>query len=404
MNSLVTFGEADMEMQLNILEKARAAVNDVEVEDDFSRDVWCLLGLPIDNLAIESAQRLLASRIHSNRKNVLSTINVNWVAGSVQQLAFRATILNSDICTLDGKPLLWLARALGLPMQSLVPGSSLTLHLQKACDPRSPFSIFLFGGDKGIAFQAHRKINSQSAGLQAVGHYYPGFGSLAELSTPEGLQLINSKTPNILLVALGAHKGQMWIENNRKKLNANIISHLGATINFLAGTEKRAPRLMQACGLEWVWRIFQKPALWRRYMVDGVAFSRLLFKNCIPYFIFLHKQKSVETKEGCYIIRDANDKEIKLSLVGSFTHQGRIYIASLFKDAVLKRKDIVLDFKEVNFVDNSFLGLLLIVLKHQFRSGNKLKITNLSQQIDQIFKYNLIDKSFEALYEKQENS
>lgn len=378
-------------------------MTNIDIEDDFSRDVWCLFGLPIDNLTIESARQLLEARINGKRKNVLSTVNVNWVINSLQEPNFRAAILDSDICTLDGKPLLWLSHTLGLPMQELVPGSSLIAYLQKECNPESPFSIFLFGGDKDIASEAHRNINTQAGGLQAVGYYYPGFGSLAELSKPEGVKLINAKSPNILLVALGACKGQLWIAHNKSKLEANIISHLGATINFLAGTEKRAPNAMQLFGIEWLWRIFQKPSLWRRYFSDGVAFLNLMTKNLLPNLLLAQRQKNKHLEQGCYVSKEENDKEIIFFLIGCFTQQGRIYIASVFKDAVLKRKNIVLDFKEVNYIDNSFLGLLLVLLKHQFRGGYTLKVKNLSETISQIFKYNLIDKSFDALYGKQDS-
>lgn len=370
----------------------------LSIEDDFSRDVWCLFGLPIDNLTMDATSHLLEWRINNDRKNVLSTINVNWVVSSLKKPNFRAAILDSDICTLDGKPLLWLARALHFPMQELVPGSSLTAYLQKVRNTQSPLSIFLFGGDQGIAFRARKKINEKLGGLRAVGHYDPGFGSLNELCTAKSLQAVNAKSPNILLVALGAYKGQLWIEENKNKLKANIISHLGATINFLAGTETRAPRFMQAIGIEWIWRIFQKPSLWHRYFLDAIALLGLFSSHFMPCWISSRNLTSRSYQRRVNCITDfETDQELILKLVGSFTYSQRDSVRKSFKNAVLKKKKVVLDFRDVDVIDNSFLGFLLLLLKHQHRNGSLIHIKNLNKRLENVFRHNLIDNSFEAL-------
>jgi N-acetylglucosaminyldiphosphoundecaprenol N-acetyl-beta-D-mannosaminyltransferase len=332
---------------------------------------------------------------------VLSTINVNWVVSSLEKPNFRAAILDSDICTLDGKPLLWLARALHFPMQELVPGSSLTAYLQKGHDTRPPLSIFLFGGDQGIAFRARKKINEKLGGLRAVGHYDPGFGNLSELSTAESVQAVNAKSPHILLVALGAYKGQLWIEENKNKLKANIISHLGATINFLAGTESRAPYLMQKFGIEWLWRILQKPSLWHRYVMDAVALLRLFSSHYLPYWISSRNPSSKAYQKSSCITLSETDPEVVIKLQGTFTHNQRHDVRVTFRDTVIKRKNVILDFREVDFIDNSFLGLLLLLIKHQHRNGCLIQIKNLDKELEKVFRHNLIDKSFEALQYKK---
>ena len=124
------------------------------------------------------------------------------------------------------------------------------------------------------------KVNAVPGGLKAVGAINPGFGSVEEMSSNAILHEINQAKPDILLVALGAKKGTAWIEYNRNKLNAGVISHLGATVNFLAGTVKRAPILFRRFGLEWLWRILQEPKLFSRYAYDGWV----MFRWCIVQF------------------------------------------------------------------------------------------------------------------------
>jgi len=100
--------------------------------------------------------------------------------------------------------------------------------------------------------------------LIGVGSMDPGFGTVESMSTDETLAEINRHNIDVIIVSLGAGKGQAWIEANRHKLNAPIISHLGAVINFFAGTVHRAPQWVQKQGLEWCWRILQEPSLWKR--------------------------------------------------------------------------------------------------------------------------------------------
>ena len=378
----------DFQWQQNLIN----AEVDERIAADFSRDVWCLLGLPFDNLTLTSAHQLLQQKIHDDAKEVLSTVNVNWLAMSLSKPEFRDTILDSDICTIDGTPLLCLSRFLGLPLKARVQGSTFTDYLLHQQDSSKPWSIFLFGGDNGIASQACDVINSHPRGLQAVGHFNPGFQPLDELHSDQSISLINASRPNILLVALGAYKGQLWIAANKNKTQANIISHLGATINFLAQTEQRAPHWLQSTGLEWVWRILQKPSLWRRYFADGSILLRLFITNIIPSKLVQHKiqkryNKSIPISK---ITFEENQNCSLITLSGYFDILTNAYINNDFKKAATIKKDVILDFHNVTYVDNSFLGSLLILIKHQRRNHCKIIIQNLSRDLRKIFKYNLM--------------
>ena len=84
-------------------------------------------------------------------------------------------------------------------------------------------------------------------------------------------------------MSLGAEKGQEWLCRTRAQLNVPIISHLGAVLNFTAGSVKRAPKLLQNIGAEWLWRIKEQPRLFKRYLVDGIQFIALLIEVIYPY-------------------------------------------------------------------------------------------------------------------------
>ena len=160
----------------------------------FQRDVYCLLGLPVDNLTIESTKALLHDKIKQKGNIVFSIINVNWVVQSFANPEFRAAILNSNIVTLDGKPLFWLTNLLGYPICEIVPGSTFIQELHEDHRPKRPLTIFLFGGKDGVVEQAQEKINSNKGGLIAVGSLYPGFGTIEEMSSDGIINTINQSS------------------------------------------------------------------------------------------------------------------------------------------------------------------------------------------------------------------
>jgi len=356
------------------------------IAQDFARDVWCLCGLPVDNLSMASCKNLLRVKARQPTSGVLATINVNWVVQSFADPSFRTAILNSDLVSLDGRPLLWLAKLLGYPMTEVVAGSSLIQELHQEKNTSQPLSIFFFGGDEGAAELAQAQVNIRQGGLRAVGALNPGFGTVAEMSSDAIIAAINKAVPDILLVALGAKNGTRWIEHNRHRLNARVISHLGATINFVAGTVQRAPGLVQSIGLEWAWRILQEPKLFRRYAVDGLVLLRLLAVRFFLWRQYLAWQKrfrqvqiddSVDVLEG--------NHGITLSFGRNLQIQKDSSVRRVFIDGVSSCKDMTLDFQQTEFVDGAFVGLLLLLVKHQKRNGKKLAFVNVHGRLAALF-------------------
>jgi len=356
------------------------------IEQDFARDVWCLFGLPVDNLTMDSCKGLLRGKARPPMRGVLSTINVNWVAQSFADPSFRAAILNSELVSLDGRPLLWLAKLLGYPMSEVVAGSSLIQELHQETSTSQPLSIFFFGGDEGAAELAMAQVNIRQGGLRAVGALNPGFETVAAMSSDAIITAINKAAPDILLVALGAKKGTQWIECNRHRLRARVISHLGATINFVAGTVQRAPRLVQNIGLEWAWRILQEPKLFRRYGADGLILLRFLAKRFLLWRQYLAWQKrfrQVQIDDSVDVLEE--NQAIRLLFGRNLQISRNSLVRKVFIAGVCSGKDMTLDFQQTEFVDGAFVGLLLLLVKHQHRNGKKLAFVNVHGRLAAIF-------------------
>jgi N-acetylglucosaminyldiphosphoundecaprenol N-acetyl-beta-D-mannosaminyltransferase len=159
--------------------------------------------------------------------------------------------------------LLWIGQLIGIPLGECVAGADILEALQSKRSVQRPPKLFLFGGAVGIGAKAAQAINSVSDGLSCVGFLNPGFDSAQEMSSEKMIPEINPSNADFRLVALGAKKGQSWLRRNHGRLNIPVRAHLGATINFYAGTVTLAPLFFRRLDLEWLWRVKEEPMLWK---------------------------------------------------------------------------------------------------------------------------------------------
>jgi N-acetylglucosaminyldiphosphoundecaprenol N-acetyl-beta-D-mannosaminyltransferase len=354
-----------------------------EAKAGFAREVYCLLGVPVD--AVNMGDALQRVRDASARRSAcfISTPNLNFLISCRSDTQFRDSIVNCDLCIADGMPLVWMARLLDIPIRERVPGSGLFEQLRR--DPSKPLSVYFFGGADGVAAKASQMLNSERSAMTCVGYQCPGFGSVEDMSSDETIAQINASGADFLVVALGAKKGQAWIERNRARITIPIVSHLGATINFAAGTVQRAPLWMQTSGLEWLWRIKEEPALWRRYFFDGLAFARLLATRVIPFFAYMRlaRPRRADIDNASIAIREGAVENV-VRITGAWTHENLDPLRGCFSRAVADSKDIRMDMEDVTYVDASFLGLLLLLYGAQRRRGKRFRCGPLSGRVRKI--------------------
>jgi N-acetylglucosaminyldiphosphoundecaprenol N-acetyl-beta-D-mannosaminyltransferase len=84
-----------------------------------------------------------------------------------------------------------------------------------------------------------------------------------------------------LLVALGAPKQELWIHNNRDRLQTvKVAIGVGGAFDFWSGSVLRAPVFVRRLGLEWIWRLFQEPRKrWRRIITATWSFTRAVLSE-----------------------------------------------------------------------------------------------------------------------------
>jgi N-acetylglucosaminyldiphosphoundecaprenol N-acetyl-beta-D-mannosaminyltransferase len=353
------------------------------------RNIWCILGLPFDALDMNSVIEKLHTAAINKTSCFISTPNLNFLVASHKTSEFKNSVINSDLNVVDGKPLIWVARLLNIPMPERVAGSNLIEELIENKNNNPPLKVFFFGGESNVAEIACNKLNAVNSGLKCVGSFNPGFGSIDEMSSKEVINKINQSNSDFVIVSLGAKKGQAWIERNRKDLDAPIISHLGAVINFIAGTIKRSPKLMQKLGLEWLWRIKEDPLLWKRYFFDGFSFIGLLLTRVLPLLVLINlfekKMKKSESRLNVYEDNDSTCFELK-----GYWGDGNIDKINLSFESVLNSttKLVNLNIEINSYIDAALIAKLLL-LKNILADSNRVMIVKTkSRLVGKILKYN----------------
>jgi N-acetylglucosaminyldiphosphoundecaprenol N-acetyl-beta-D-mannosaminyltransferase len=358
--------------------------------DELSRRVFGILGIPIDVTGLLTLLGKLETAVKYRKPFLISTPNVNFLITSQGEKQFRECLLLSDLCPVDGMPIVWIARLLGIPIKDRVSGADLfdALKLADRFDRR--LDVFLFGGADELAALVGKNLNAQSGGLKCVGTLNPGFGTVDEMSNEQIIGAINASGADILAVFLNAKKAQAWLLQNHDRLRIPVRAQFGATINFEAGTVNRAPPFVRSAGLEWLWRIKEEPYLWRRYWTDGKSLLRLVLTGALPLAVdsLWTRFRSAWTGRGLQIElrEEAHAVIVRLSGLAIAVHIDEAIKA--FRQALGKEKPIDVDVSRIRLLDPRFFGLLLMVRKQLRRRGQALRFIGVSPAIIRAFRLN----------------
>ncbi|MGP1271834.1 MAG: WecB/TagA/CpsF family glycosyltransferase [Phycisphaerales bacterium] len=201
------------------------------------------------------------------------TPNLDILHKLVHDEAFAALVAPASLRLPDGMPLVWASRIQGTPLPERVAGSDLVGRLAERA-ATAGLSVFLLGGDEGVAEMAAEVLIRRHPGLRIAGVECPPFGFERDEGYLERLTaMLREAKPDIVFVGLGCPKQERLIDRLRHELPSAWFLGIGISFSFLAGRVQRAPGWMQRVGLEWAHRLAQEPGrLAHRYLVVGIPF------------------------------------------------------------------------------------------------------------------------------------
>ena len=234
------------------------------------RDRVMIAGVPVDRVGMPGALSLLRTALEERRQTQVATVNVDFLVCAQRNPELRAVLAGCEVNVADGAPVVWLSRLLGRPVPERVAGTDLVPGIAGEA-ARGGFRVFLLGGEGGVAGIAARRLAREHEGLNVVGWVEPPRAPLELLDSQSIVAAVKQAQPDVLLVAFGNPKQELWIAQHRHLLpDVSVLIGVGCVFDLLAGRARRAPRWMQRCGLEWLHRLAGEPRrLARRYLNDG---------------------------------------------------------------------------------------------------------------------------------------
>ena len=233
------------------------------------------------NINVTNMQDTLAyigARIDALRGSYICVSNVHTTVMSYESEHYR-TVQNSAAMALpDGGPLSKYSRFAGFRNAERVTGPDLMVELFRISAQKG-YRHFFYGSTQETLDDMRTALRRDYPGMVVAGMYAPPFRPLTEEEDQKIIALINDARPDFIWVGLGAPKQEEWMYDHRGALNAVSVG-VGAGFDYLAGHIRRAPRIMQALCLEWLYRVLQDPKrLWKRYVTTNVKFLKYICRE-----------------------------------------------------------------------------------------------------------------------------
>jgi N-acetylglucosaminyldiphosphoundecaprenol N-acetyl-beta-D-mannosaminyltransferase len=206
--------------------------------------------------------------------------NGHVIAMAARDDSFRRLLAQADVIHADGQAMVFASHLTRTP----VPERSATtdfIHDASKVAARHGLRFFLLGATEEANAEAARRLADAYPGLKIAGRRHGYFGRDEE---SEICDEINLTQPDVIWVGLSAPLEYEFSVRNKNRLRAGWLVTCGGCYNYVTGAYKRAPRWMQVCGLEWLFRLTQEP---------GRLFWRYAVSNPIALFLLLTRTRSV---------------------------------------------------------------------------------------------------------------
>ncbi|MFZ5450629.1 MAG: WecB/TagA/CpsF family glycosyltransferase [Thermodesulfobacteriota bacterium] len=227
-----------------------------------------ILGVPVAVLDMDSLLARLQELLAAPGCAVAYGVNAHSLNLASQQADFHKALLGADLVYADGASLLLAARIMGGFLPEKLTTTDIWPRLcQLAVDRGTRF--FLLGGESGLAERARDKALEEYPGLQIVGAHNGYF----DLEDERPVKRINAAAPDVLWVGMGDPRQMLWTEAWKNHLQVKLILTCGGMFKIISGELDRLPHHWRQRGCEWIYRLWQEPRNWRRYLLGLPAFG-----------------------------------------------------------------------------------------------------------------------------------
>lgn len=245
-----------------------------------------ILGVEVNKITLSEAEKKVKDFLEKDGHDRLRTIytpNTEIVMRARKDKDFRELLNRGDVVIPDGIGLVHAARIKKNRLPERVTGFDLSIKMLELAE-KFGYSIFLMGGAEGVAKAAKEELMKKYPNLKINGYnhgYFKGthIGHKGHDEEKKVIEKINKSGADILFVGLGAPKQEIWINENRDKLNCKVAIGNGGVIDILAGKVKATPEIFQKLGLEWFYRLTKNPKRIKRQLALPLFVLIVLFSR-----------------------------------------------------------------------------------------------------------------------------
>ena len=205
----------------------------------------------------------------------LITVNPEFVMAAQSDAHFRQAINAAALVVADGVGVVWATRYLRAATPERITGVDTLVALAQRC-ASSGYRLYLLGAAPGVAEETATRLQGLAPGLQIAGTYA---GSPAPAEEEAIIERVRVAQADVLCVAYGAPGQDLWIYRNLARLPVALAVGVGGAYDFISGRQRRAPRVFQRLGLEWLYRLYREPWRWRRMLALPRFALRVVLKG-----------------------------------------------------------------------------------------------------------------------------
>ncbi len=225
--------------------------------------------IPIDKVNRQTSMEIFDELMSSEGCSMIVTPNSEIIMAASKDEQMANLLREAELMIPDGIGLVYASRILGKPLPERVTGIDFADAALSKLAKQGRSVYFLGskpdgGSGKSVAAMAAEIKQAEHAGLTVAGVHH---GYFQEADEPQIVEEINRSGAELLLVALGSPKQELFIQRNRGRLNVKVAIGVGGSLDVWAGTLKRAPEFFRKHGLEWLYRLIQEPKRYKRMAV-----------------------------------------------------------------------------------------------------------------------------------------
>lgn len=242
-------------------------------------DPFLVEGVSVQPLTLEKASARICDDVSTGKALSVFTINLDHVVKLRRDKAFRAAYLRAPIVLPDGFPIALAGRLQGRDVKRATGADLIEPLCAEAAHRALP--ILLYGSTFETLTKAARYLKAHYANLDIVGVYAPPHGlDVLSDQAAESIDFIRNSGARICFVALGAPKQEIFADRCAQQMDGIAFICIGAGLDFLAGHQRRAPKIFQTTGMEWLWRMLSNPRrLAKRYLECLYVFPSVLLEG-----------------------------------------------------------------------------------------------------------------------------